>query len=372
MSNRLIYLDSLRGYAAIFVLIGHYWGSYGYPEFIEPIRHSPLGFIYHGAGAVAIFFVLSGFVLSKSFLSKPENIERLTFANYSVKRFFRIYPLFLFGLLVSFVLVNLNLDEIQTIPIELERSKRLWSDTYSIKRLILESNLFVYFPKDGGLRLLPQDWTLSIELLISMFIPFFTIILRKKPVSFICLGLFLLYFKVIHVYFFGFFLGMILAYYHKELISRFSKTNTIIKILFFSVGLCFYTSSLWIPIDVLKKLEYLVFEPQTFGAALILITLLVSTRFQKALSGRIIAFIGEISYGIYLTHYFILLGVLPYFFQLLNSIGLDSFLLNNVLGLIFLLGLTILVSFFTYKFVELPGIKVGKYFSKYFDKRFKN
>ena len=119
-TTRLVYLDSLRGLAALSVVFGHYWGSYSSPEFIKAIDSTPLSFFYNGSGAVSLFFVLSGYVISKNYFKNPEKLEQINFIDYFIKRCFRILPLFIFCLLISFILVNnLHTPNLQTIPLEI-------------------------------------------------------------------------------------------------------------------------------------------------------------------------------------------------------------------------------------------------------------
>lgn len=63
VSNRIESLDSIRGIAALAVLMGHTVGSFAWP-----LAWSKIPFInifFEGYPAVIMFFVLSGFVLSR-------------------------------------------------------------------------------------------------------------------------------------------------------------------------------------------------------------------------------------------------------------------------------------------------------------------
>src|SRR2546430_6654006 len=69
-------LDSLRGLAAITVLVGHYLNPFlvqsgpyaGVGRAVQLARKTPLFGLFAGHEAVMLFFVLSGFVLSLKFL----------------------------------------------------------------------------------------------------------------------------------------------------------------------------------------------------------------------------------------------------------------------------------------------------------------
>jgi uncharacterized membrane protein YcfT len=73
---RIAYLESIRGLAALQVLLLHFFAAFA-PDLVfalpagaavaAAIHLSPLYFLYDGYSAVYIFFALSGYVLSRSF-----------------------------------------------------------------------------------------------------------------------------------------------------------------------------------------------------------------------------------------------------------------------------------------------------------------
>ena len=87
-SVRFEALDSLRGIAAIGVAYGHFYGS----DIMGGTRHFAFYLL------VDLFFVLSGFVLAHRYLD-DWFARRLTLSHFAVRRFARLYPMNLFGLL---------------------------------------------------------------------------------------------------------------------------------------------------------------------------------------------------------------------------------------------------------------------------------
>ena len=66
--ERLAYLDGLRCFAAWAVFWSHYLKIYGTPSWLESLPGRCLaGIFYNGHAGVSLFFVLSGFVLSRRF-----------------------------------------------------------------------------------------------------------------------------------------------------------------------------------------------------------------------------------------------------------------------------------------------------------------
>jgi peptidoglycan/LPS O-acetylase OafA/YrhL len=79
MSRRIHSLDTLRGLAALVVLANHLQHSFlpclfgtNLPEAPGRLSMAPLSFLLNGSCAVALFFILSGFVLSERFLSSSK------------------------------------------------------------------------------------------------------------------------------------------------------------------------------------------------------------------------------------------------------------------------------------------------------------
>lgn len=115
--TRLIYLDGLRGIAALMVVLSHFvvgflpmlyfqgaFNSYGYASFVEYITKSPIIILFSGNLAVCIFFVLSGFVLSVGLI---ENKRQVNFLSLLIKRYVRlVIPIIASVLFACFLLKN--------------------------------------------------------------------------------------------------------------------------------------------------------------------------------------------------------------------------------------------------------------------------
>ena len=108
---KLRFAHQLRAIAALSVVINHYWGIFfspvvraviGTPASFVPLKPaytahvlSPArgGFLY-GAFGVAVFFLISGFVI-------PISLRNISTGQFLVRRFFRIYPVYWFCLLIN-------------------------------------------------------------------------------------------------------------------------------------------------------------------------------------------------------------------------------------------------------------------------------
>jgi peptidoglycan/LPS O-acetylase OafA/YrhL len=97
MSNKLSQLDSVRGAAAVYVVVYH-------TRYFAHGALAPLFLV--GPEAVILFFLLSGFVISYS----SEQRLRLPggTATYFLHRFRRIYPLFIVALLLTWIMASIR------------------------------------------------------------------------------------------------------------------------------------------------------------------------------------------------------------------------------------------------------------------------
>jgi peptidoglycan/LPS O-acetylase OafA/YrhL len=91
----LLGFDTLRGFAAAFVALSHSW-YVSYPVFASTQLRA--AWIELGAKGVAIFAVLSGFLIFRSALSSLSTIQALR--EYAIRRFFRIYPVYFLGIVL--------------------------------------------------------------------------------------------------------------------------------------------------------------------------------------------------------------------------------------------------------------------------------
>lgn len=88
-------LDAIRGLAACYVVLYHIISPLkGFPQILKDV------FFSFGQEAVILFFLLSGFVIAYSVYKK----QNITFRDYFIKRFRRIYFPFICSLLLSVII----------------------------------------------------------------------------------------------------------------------------------------------------------------------------------------------------------------------------------------------------------------------------
>lgn len=235
MNHRLDYLDSSRGLAALSVVLSHFFGAYGLLTFLIPFNDTSLHIFWHGEGAVTYFYVLSGYVLSVSYFKNKSLIDNLNIQAYLVKRVFRIFPVFLFTLLTSWLIqknILSNILNISTFPVRSPWILEFWKLEKSFFDLCKEGILVLRIPSETTKRLLPQDWTLSTEFIVSSIIPIL-ILLFHKGKFWILTMIFFLALSVPII--FSFITGMLIAFYNDRIIERTTSLKYSKLIIFFLV-----------------------------------------------------------------------------------------------------------------------------------------
>ncbi|MED0992668.1 acyltransferase [Bacillus nitratireducens] len=370
MTRRYKELDSLRGIAAIIVLLGHFLALF--PILGKKVMYSTFGayfsILWQGHSAVIIFFVLSGFVLSLPFYKGTE----FNYLKYLIKRVCRIYIPYI---VILFIAIGIKLgihSKIGTIPglvqwgswnIEVSFNRvmdhilflrEFNSDAFImvIWSLVHEMRISIVFPLIIFL-LLRVNWKVSIG--IAMFLSVIGYLLMKNIPSEFNMPVSTNYFITLH-YSSMFIIGALLAKNREYLVSKI--INSKVKYILLPLGLLFFSYPR-IPFMLLSKLIgeidyelYLIIIDWyiCFGAVLIILSALSSKLFSKLLLIKPVQFIGEISYSLYLVHPIVLLTTVHIFY------GKISVPLILLISFIF----TMVVSVLCYKFIEIPSIKIGR------------
>ncbi len=180
VANRIDSLDSVRGMAALSVVIFHVLVSFNtfyqaiHFKFEQPIIKwltvTPLHTFWVGYEAVLLFFVLSGFLLSLPFVDGRSP----RYGEYAIKRFFRIYIPYLFAMLLSCALMVLFAVQ-QPNPLLSEIYNNRWQEP-------LDWNVFLSYFFLIGYDITNVNgvfWTLVHELRISLILPFLLLIVKR-------------------------------------------------------------------------------------------------------------------------------------------------------------------------------------------------
>ncbi|MFT4412574.1 acyltransferase family protein [Fredinandcohnia humi] len=372
MNRRIEQLDSIRGLAALAVVLSHIpYMALSLPFIVYKLLI--ILRINNGHSSVMLFFVLSGFVLALPFLKEQEN----NYLPYIIKRFFRIYVPYIFAITLAIILSQIFLKE---NIVSLGDWDMLWSIPVSLK-LIFEHIFFIGNIHSNSFN--GPIWSLIHELRISLVFPFIVFLIKRvnwKITIIISLvlscisglnnifnfqesnGYNITYFHTIH-FVSLFILGALLAKHKNEVITVYKKLHRIYKWLLLFTSLFIYQFSEFIVyflhgftnIDFISTHFWIIVE---YGVALgsvgLIVSALGSYRLERILLFRPILFLGKISYSLYLYHLPIILGC----FYLLHYI-LPLWLIS-IIGIF----LSVCIASVAWKLVEQPSINIGKLLAK--------
>lgn len=352
MDNRIDFLDSTRGIAAIIVVILHV-NSYFFVEILntkQSVQLNILNIFFNGIDAVSYFFVLSGFVLSYKFLKTQNDIYESPWA-FTLKRIFRIFPLYAVIVLASYILYG----------------------TLGSKLLLFRE--FILFP--GYSDLVKPGWSLSVEMCISLFVPIIIFVVRNNlKLAVFMLFPFLLSYSWVTCFLFHFTLGVLLAL----AVLNPSTTRTFVRILITSklrlaltmvVIFTLFSLRFIIPLNntanYLLKLscdsiklptDYFYFYLSGIASATFILLLFQLSAVKVFLSAKPLVFIGKVSFGIYLIHHpLITIFEKHEFYNRLSLTATASTLLLMNFSFIVLSVILATVAYYT---IEEPFIKIGK------------
>lgn len=362
----MAWLDSVRGLAALTVIGSHYVNGYDLPcrsDFCNRLlTYSPLHIFWDGAAAVSLFFVLSGLVLSLRYFrhSQQPDIFYFNLGQYCAARICRIWLPYLAALILSALLyqyyhtVAVNLPP--TIPKQNDWLPSMWGQSAGWGELFKDSFLL-------GMRMemvyVPQAWTLSIELALSLLIPVGIILAARGSIWLISFTLFAIYPLGVSPLLFHFMLGMLIAKHHAQ-INLYLHAKALARWIVVGLGFFLYTIG-----ETLEGLLYpdLVGWLTGLGSALLLLCAWASGRIQRILSSPILRYIGKISYSVYLLHFAVLMTATPWFLDLLEATP-AWFVAAWWAGFTATVILSALLAALFYHFVEAPSMALGKRLGK--------
>ena len=342
--------DSLRGIAASGVAISHCWWA-TYPVFAY--SQSAALFLAYGTKWVSIFAVLSGFLIYRSGLSAIKSVVSIRI--YIIRRFFRVYPVYLLG-----VLLCLLLGQYQSNP-NLNPVAYFFSDLF----------MFPTVSWPGGFAN-PPTWSLYVEVAFYAALPLALIVAGQRRIVALCSIILLAMIladdqsRVFTLW--RYFLFGILA---SELSPRLPRRVAIVCA---AVGTVLIVLDFGGPrLDWAAKLGIGVKHPdvQTLGLGLGMGLLLAGLphlpRIGRLLSWPPLQMLGVISYSVYITHFFYIKANFPeieFFTRLGTQEMTDVFRTHPqfaalYLPLVFFPG-ALFWGAVSFLLVERPGMMLGK------------
>lgn len=340
------YLTSIRGIAALFVVVYH---MRPYIPDLNGINFLLTPFS-KGYLAVDFFFILSGFILSYKYSKVFSNsLDTIQYKEFIIKRIARVMPLHVFIMMLYLVL------PLGALILGNKVGDEYGTSAFFVKLFLIDLWLVGHdFWKTWN----TPSWTISGELFAYLILPFICILIANKIYRSYILYVFSIT-VVVSVFsgfnlpslgagitnvgllrcLVGFLCGVSLFYINKSL-PGFIIRHALFLFCLTAAALCYCF------LTISENYYYV----SILFSCLLLFTLNFRNKFHLILEKKAFVYLGEISYSVYLSHTLILIICTRFFVV----DGKFSSLWFAMLYIIF----TIMFSALSYKFIEIPSRKL--------------
>jgi peptidoglycan/LPS O-acetylase OafA/YrhL len=339
-----------------------------------------------------MFFVLSGYLLSRPYFisNQPNQLPRKLYPpTFYLRRFTRIWLPWFFAFCLSALAQAFLFRDWATAPVQSDWSRAFWHAPLTFENTLRQCVFMMHDPK---VQLIMQDWSLGLELQVSILLPLFIFLgAIGSSWSLLAILILMVVFEPTGSYC-SFILGVLLAKHGDPVVQSLRPRPMSIKIGLLMLGIIFYEGPHfcdWLQGHLLYESPHFGdwlrghaggglrhFDVGTYfsaatgpGCVLILLSSLSSRRIQAVLHLPPLIFLGRISYSVYLLQFIVILCLLPPWIHLLNSWGIHRTIWLFPLNFIASVSLTVGLSALNYQWIEKPCIELGHGLSKKIQER---
>jgi peptidoglycan/LPS O-acetylase OafA/YrhL len=363
--TKLSHLQSLRGILALWIFICH--------SFAFALRGQEFGiiskilyFLPSGAQTVNTFIILSGFVIALVLVEKKESLKQ-----FYISRLCRIYPVYIIVLVVAFLLFPYMISGVLKV-LPWGGSTAYYADLIAKSESSQSKEWFIFLlqllniqgivpysliPFASG-AILPVAWSISLECQFYVVAP---LLIKSSRMNnwfrwslILFIGLFSLaltnfnswgFNKAFLLMSFKYFMFGILSYFVYRFVRQNRLSLTILQVFSILVLILLLFGKIW---AVLIWVFFMLFSFMGRGK--------IEDIIRKFVEFRILVFLGDISYSIYLWH-ILVLWVIP---RILFKLSINSPEVHAFIYIFFGGPLVIIISYLSYVLIEKPFIKYGK------------
>lgn len=319
--------------------------------------------------AMDLFFVMSGFLISGILIDSKGNSNY--YKNYITRRVLRVFPLYYFVLFLSFLVIPNIFPRVMGTNYGYYLKHQLWFWLYGQNWLFSVTG----FPKN---QTMVHFWSLAVEEQFYIFWPLIIKLFDAKKLIRVCIGiiLFSVYFRLSLGYKFGLkvtypymatlsrmdslSIGAILAVLirtNKKWLERYTTPFALVSASLAISGVIYYKSANFLAVPSIYTFV------DIFAGCVLLYSLSINKPWIIRLGDHpVFRFLGKYSYGIYVYHY-IIFNVLQYNVQPILALRIQSPFMVVLLVGILTIALSVGVSLLSFHYLELPFLKLKKYFS---------
>ncbi len=359
--EKLLYLESLRGIAALTVVLLHA------RTFARDSLLLSNPFVMNGGLMVDFFFVLSGFVIAYNYSDRLSSIS--SFVGFQTKRFLRLYPLHLLTLIafvglgiVKIIFVKItgatpanaafSISDFGAFVNNLFLTQAFFESefTFNGPSWSISSEFYTYAVFAGVLLAVSKGWRVFAYFCVVALSALVIIVFRPPTTGTIW---------VLFTCTYSFFLGALTYVLYSKIKPKIPSWLAYIALILAIVSVCYGDT-----------LDHLV-HPFIFAFLMLALLWGGDSHLKHYLNSKALVFLGTVSYGIYMIHtvvWYVLKQVLGQVFGLTTMMDLGEGLEKKVVvsepigtALVFLgIVLIIFLAYLSHRFVEMPFNRMGK------------
>ncbi len=356
--GKLAFVDSLRGFAILLVIINHTAQS------IQDLPQWLYSLSYFGKYGVQLFFLMSAYTLSLSWANRTKETNKT--GNFYLRRFFRIAPLYYFGILFYGIIVFCK----QHYAL----NTYLLNPDYSVLKVIANFTFTHGLIPDAIHSVVPGGWSIATEMLFYLIFPLIFFMYSKIKSKLWIIVLPCLIAIATFIFFRGlprifppvqshnfefyycciinqlpvFLLGIGLYLFPSEYIFSRPKALMFLAAFLILLSTVFYLNKKGVNDITLS----------TFVVGVSFVCLFVAVKNFNFLNTKFMQWVGRLSFSIYVFHFVFAWGISAFISQQLVS-HLSSVFVYLIALTVTIFGSS-LISFITKYMIEDRGIELGK------------
>jgi peptidoglycan/LPS O-acetylase OafA/YrhL len=364
-TKRNTIVDGIKGIAVLIVIVHHFALTFypGVMNGVSALSHTkggveliiyrtPLGILVSGSFAVSLFFLITGYILTKKV--KEHSTDQGYIGRVIYNRIFRLIPLIIPVLIFGYICMTFHLTFNTQVG---KYTNSNWFTSFfppgKVSLGMILGDLITRIPFGPGAPYYNVLWMIPIELFGSWFTYAFVSIFQRSKVKIYMYGI--LFVALMQTNYIPFLLGILVADYEENI-----KINNVFIFICFSVSLLVGSTT----ISALHIEELAPYGSLFKGVAAMLffVSITKSRLLQIGVNQKLFVYFGQFSFHYYLTHILSLMTIASYVFMV--SIPTTRFYQATALSLIaYFLGTVLFAE--TLKKIETYFHLIPNYFHKF-------